>query len=403
MLKVIMKFQFFFFCIIAFGTCIDPYYPHLDKYQSVLVVEGLVTDEKVPYKVRLSRTFQSIDSMPEIINDAIIYIADETGNMTSFEYSDNGIYKTDSAFFYGEPGKTYTLHIETRDGNKYQSQPCVMLPASNIDSVYLSREEEIDNIQGKFRTGIMIYLDIEENNEDGKYFRWEYEETWKFRSPYPKRFDYINGSLIKLDSFREYCWKSNKSGEILILSVLPGQEYSSKNVPITFIPSDESDRLTVRYSILIKQYSISQKEFDFWYNLKQVSERGGNIFDTQPFPVISNIFNTDNPEEIVLGYFEVSSVKERRIFIIPEDLKELDLPRFNYSCLKFVVSPSDYNPPMSFDEIYQGFMAHGGIVFVETIYDKESKESKLVFVQKECSDCSIVGTITKPEFWDDLP
>jgi hypothetical protein len=52
---------------------------------------------------------------------------------------------------------------------------------------------------------------------------------------------------------------------------------------------------------------------------------------------------------------------------------------------------------MSYDEIYEGFMAHEGIVFVELI-DNE----KVVFVQEECSDCSIVGTLTKPEFWDDL-
>jgi len=392
-----MKFQFLFFCIFAIGTCTDPYYPHLDKYQSVLVVEGLVTDEKVPYEVRLSRTFQSIDSIPEIINDAIIHISDETGNMTSLKYSGDGIYKTDSALFCGELGKTYTLHIETGDGNKYQSQPCVMLPAADIDSVYFNREEIIDNIRGKISAGIMIYLDIEDNNEYGRYFLWEYEETWKFSLPYPRRYEYINGAFIKLDTVREYCWKSNKSGEILILSELPDQEYSGKKVPITFIASDESDRLTDRYSILIKQYSISQKEFDFWHNLKQVNEDGGNIFDTQPFPVLSNIYNTDDPEEKVLGYFEVSSVKERRIFIIPEDLKELDLPGFNYNCLKYVVAPSDYKPPMSYDEIYEGFMAHEGIVFVELI-DNE----KVVFVQEECSDCSIVGTLTKPEFWDDL-
>jgi hypothetical protein len=103
----------------------------------------------------------------------------------------------------------------------------------------------------------------------------------------------------------------------------------------------------------------------------------------------------------VLGYFEVSAVKERRIFIIPEDLKELDLPRFNYNCLKFVLSPSDYAPEMIPDEIYRGVMASSGIVFIDIINDEEMYA--LVFAQEECSDCSVVGTLNKPEFWDDLP
>jgi Domain of unknown function (DUF4249) len=244
MLKRIFKFQFLLFCIIALGTCIEPYYAHLDKYHSALVVEGLVTDEKALSEVRLSRTFQSIDSIPEIIDDAIVYITDETGNMTSLEYSGDGKYKTDNALFYGEPGKTYTLHVETSDCRKYQSEPCVMLPVSNIDSVYFSKEEAIDNIQGKSKTGIMIYLDTDKENKNEECLRWEYEETWKFRLPYPRRYDYIDEHFIKLDSVEEYCWKSNKSGEILIRSVLPGLEYTSKKIPIIFIPSDGSDRLT---------------------------------------------------------------------------------------------------------------------------------------------------------------
>jgi hypothetical protein len=405
-LKDIVKFPVFLFCVIALCKCIDPYYPQLDKYESLLVVEGLVTDEKIPYEVRLSRTFKSADSIPEKINDATVFITDESGNVARLVNSGDGIYKTDSALFSGQPGKTYSLHIETSDGKKYLSEPCVMLPVPEIDTVYYFKDEEVDNVSGNYRTGIMIYLDCDEIVGDEGNLRWEYEETWKFKPPNPKRYDYVSGSIVQLDNVREYCWKTNNSGEILTHSVIPGQTDFIKKEPVLFIPSGESDRLTVQYSILIKQYSVSSKEFGFWNNLKQVNETSGGIFDTQPYPVISNIYNTGDPEEKVLGYFKVSAVKQKRIYITPEDIKGLNLPQYINDCIKFVVSPEDYPPPqpwekpITFDDIYNMFMAAGGFIFVEPVYDPIYK---LVFAPEECSDCSLTGSIEKPDFWIDLP
>ncbi len=410
MLKSGLKIPFFIFCFLALSTCIDSYNTHLSNYQSLLVIEGLVSDEKTPYEVRLSRTFQSLNSTPENINDAMVFITDESGNMATFTCSGGGIYKTDSALFSGKPGKTYTLHVETREGNKYLSEPCFMRPAPDIDSVYYTRDEKITDTQGNLQTGIMIYLDSDEATGADKFFRWEYEETWKFRLPNPKKYNYISENLIvDLKNIREYCWKTNKSNEILTSSILPGEKDFIRKKPVLFIASGESDRLTIQYSILIKQFSISRKEFYFWNNLRQVNEIGGDIFDTQPYPVISNIYNVDNPKDKVLGYFKVSAVKKKRIFITSQELKGLSLPPFDYNCVKFVVSPEDYppppySPPMTFDEVYNMFIAAGGYTFVEPLYkDRTTELFKLVFVPNECSDCALAGSIVKPDFWIDLP
>lgn len=411
MVKRIAKILFFLFWILTLTTCIDPYYPELGKYKSLLVIEGMVTDGNAPARVRLTRTFQSADSIPQKISDAQVYITDEDDNKTDLYYTGEGNYKTgESSGYKGQTGKIYTLHVKTSDGKEYLSEPCVMLPVPEIDSVYFARVEKVDKNNNSINTGIMIYLDTDETTEDECYLRWEFQETWKFKLPSPKRYDYISDTeIIQLNSIREYCWKTNLSGEILTRPVLPGQG-SVKNMPLNFVSPDKSDRLTVQYSILVRQYSISTEEYNYWENLKQVNETTGDIFDTQPYSVTSNINGMTDPAEKVLGYFMVSSVKEKRIFITTNELVGLELPVYKYPCTEHIVDPDTYFIPGSFgqpptwDEINEMFMSVGGFIFVQPIYvDQTDELYKLVFATVECSDCSETGTIKRPDFWIDLP
>jgi hypothetical protein len=269
--------------------------------------------------------------------------------------------------------------------------------------------EEFDKNNNSINAGIMIYLDTDETTEDECYLRWEFEETWKFKLPYPKRYDYISDTeIIRLNNIREYCWKTNLSGDILTSPVLPGQG-SIKNVPLHFISPEKSDRLTVQYSINVRQYSISTEEYNYWENLKQVNETTDDIFNTQPYSVTSNIHNTADPSDKVLGYFKVSSVKEKRIYITSNELLRLDLPGYIYPCTEYIVDPYTYFMPGSqgkaptWDEINEMFMSVGGFTFIQPIYVGETDElSKLVFATLECSDCSETDIITQPDFWIDL-
>ena len=400
------------FIILVLCTCIDPYTPKISGTKSYLVVQGLITDENASYEVKLSRTIQSENSIPETVNDATLFITDEAGNRTSLSNAGSGIYKTDSTIFRGVSGKSYTLHISTGNENEYISAPCLMLPVPDIDSIYYEKDEEITNNQTETQQGIRIFLDSKEGDENNRYFRWEFVETWKFRVPMPRKFNFIDSAHIPtlpVEEVKEYCWKQRKSSEILVKSFSSGQAHIVKKEPIFFIASDKSDRLSLEYSILIKQYSISKKESDFWNNLKQVNEGGGDIFDPQPFPVISNIYNLNNPGDQVLGYFQVSSVKTKRKFIPFSEMVPLNLPFFQPDCKRIEVSPEDYpsppyGPPMTWDRLYRMFLfLPDRYTFVEPLfYQGTASLKKLVFTSPECSNCEVTGTSKKPDFWIDL-
>ena len=394
--------------ILALTTCIDPYTLKLDNYESLLVVDALVTQESIPYTIKLSRTFQDRDTLPDMVTNALVNMEDSQGNVTVFHEVSPGIYKSDPTNFTGQVGEIYTLNIKTSDGLEYESDPCVMTEVPEVDSIYFAYDKEFFNNGTEEEEGIRIFVDAGNEGGISKYFRWEFEEVWKFRTPYPEAYEYLgNGNVLPIEVENHVCWSYNNSSEILIQST--DQQVSTRinKKPLNFIASGRTDRLRIQYSILVKQYSISKSEFEFWSNLKQVNESGGDIFEKQPFSVVGNIHCVNRQNQKVLGYFQVSDVKQKRRYITYIDLYKLGIPSYHYSCNPIEIGPIDYldpevtgqqNPP-TFDQIYQWNISKG-YVFVYALYNNLSLE-RLAFATKICSDCSLTGDPQKPEWWVD--
>jgi len=403
-----MKRIFAFLFLVAAASCIDPYKPDIKNYDSLLVVEGLITNENSSYKINLHRTTKEKSTFPEKVNDANVYITDGDGIKTHLSNCGAGCYKTDSTSLTGIPGKKYTLQILTGDGKEYKSEECTMLPVAGIDTVYYEKGEEISGNPAESSTGLKIFLNSTDATGNNQYLRWTYEEAWKFLLPDPQRYKCI----MVLDSetymfeqipvVKEICWKKSQSEEIITNSILAGKTNLITRQQIQFIDPVKSDRLTKQYSILIKQYSISEKEYNFWNNLKKVNIAGEDIFGSQPYQTISNIHNVKDASEMVLGYFEVSAVNQKRIFITAHDLDNLYLPHYATDCVEIAKSPEDWpsRTPPSFYEIYYHIMYD--YTFIRPIFNANKTLHKLVFATKVCSLCEYSGLTTRPDFWIDL-
>jgi hypothetical protein len=383
--------------------CIDPFIPNLKGIKSLLVVDALLTNENRSYSVKLSRTRQIQNTEPEMVFGAEVIIKDKYGNNSILHETAPGIYKTDSLLFRGETGNSYILYIKTPDGTEYESDSCIMYPVKKIDTVYFNKDQEFQNNRSVIQDGIRIFIDSE-NSGDEKYLRWIYDEWWKFSLPTPKRYDYINQNHIPQipeTKIKQVCYCHNESDEIIIHSSESAQTNRIEKEPILFIASALSDRLLIQYSIEIKQLSISEEEYHFWELMKQVNESGGDIFEKQPFSIISNIHNINDPAETVLGYFQVSSVEKKRIYITREDIAEFDIPVYNYDCERVEVGPGDYPYQITFDKIYK-YYTEAGSYFIGPVYGIWGQLWKLVFTSPVCADCTVRGSLTKPDFWIDL-
>lgn len=385
-------------------SCIDPFSPRTENFESLLVVDALVTNENETYYCTLSRSIQNIRDTPEKVSGATVIVKDDLGAAFTFSEASPGIYKSDSLAFRAETGRTYTLNITTKEGVKYESDPVTMQEVQAIDSLYFGKDWETDD-EGVLHDGVRIYIDSKKP-QSGTYLRWTYEEWWKTHVPYQPYYQFLdeNNIVPVLEPGNVICWRNNKSSEIIAGSpdADAGGEFRKK--PLFFIAADHADRLMVRYYIKIRQYSISKSEYEFWDQMQQIRDVGGDIFDRQPFQIISNVYNVDKPTDRVLGYFQVSSVSAASMYITRHEVDSLGLSQFDYGCEILYASPNTDFPgkpakQVSFTQMYN-IIVKEGYVFIDYLIS-ESGLVYLVFVRDYCADCTVTGNPNKPDFWVD--
>jgi hypothetical protein len=367
-------------------------------------VDALITDENSSYFIRLSRTTETPHETPDAVTGAQVLVTDNLGNSGVFTEILAGLYKSDSTEFTGSPGRAYTLHVRTAEGKEYESDPSTLYGGRDIDTVTYA-SDRITRDDGEVVEGLRIYADSK-GSTDSRYFRYKYEEWWKFSIPYPKGYVYINeNNVYEIPLANVTCWKSNKSDDINIQSREPGTDGDFIKKPVLFIASEESNRLLIQYCIEISQLSLSENEYDFWDQMKQINESGGDIFDKQPFQVLTNIHSVSDPKEKVLGYFQVSSISRKRIYITRNNIRNLDIKLYRYPCSLIFASPADFPnsiPPMTFNDLY-AFYASMSLTFIGPQRDEMNQALKaLIFVDNYCADCTMTGSPDKPDFWIDL-
>ena len=375
LIKPIQQFILFLFILLLNG-CIVQFIPETGEDQDLLVVEGLITDQPGPNTIRLSKSLPlGVKNAAKPLEGCIVTISDDLGNYYSLNETVAGTYVTNPTNFQGIIGRWYTLHINTSTDNNnlnYQSFPMEMKPVPPIDSIFY--EKEVIKESDEFSPAVevcQIYLNTHDPENSCKFYRWEYSETWEFRLPFPV----LNNT----------CWISNNSDKINIKTTAAFKEDRINRYPLNYI-SNLTDRLRVKYSILVNQYSLNEDEYVYWEKLQNIAEQVGGLYDITPALIPSNIWCVEDPNEKVLGYFSVSANSSKRIFIKDNFSGVINLynqcigdtifdrgpiPNLNTSC--WVLIDHSFPPPFY----------------------------KVITFSKGCADCSVRGTTIEPVSWRD--
>ncbi len=145
-------------------------------------------------------------------------------------------------------------------------------------------------------------------------------------------------------------------------------------------------RLTKKYSILVKQYSVSEEEYGYSEKLQNVIQHVGSLYDLTPASIPSNIGCIENPGEKVLGYFSVSAVNTKRIFINNYFRGIINL----YSdCGHKAIGGNEVPPNL------------GVLVWIIIDRSDPSPRYKSLTFLKSCYDCTVRGTNIEPPFRDE--
>lgn len=399
--KVKIIFFYLLLSILPIWSCMDPYKVDISNSENLLVVESLITDENKSHVVKISRSISDLGDVYTSEENATVIIVCNDGTEEVLTEKSPGFYVTDSLKFKVIVGNSYKLKIKTKNGDTYESDDCKMLPASTIDRVYYERKV-ITDVNDELIEGIQFFVDGKAGSDS--YVRWLYEEVWKFAVPYPQYVTFVDNEkkdsmeLVSISPQNVYCWKKSESQEIEVHSL--GNQSSSllqgKNV--CFIPTGINDKFNIKYSINIKQLSISREEYNYLNKLKESTEDVDDLFGSQPYSVQGNIKNIENADEPVLGYFQMGAVSSKRVFVSWQDAMDLGLQ--NVIVLESCPTDTIYIDGDNFKDlysIYEYFVLNGELV----LHDRELLPTGLILTEPQCADCRLTGSPKRPEFWED--
>ncbi len=372
-------------------SCVERYY--LEEESDIarrIVVEALITDHDTLQKVILSNT-----SMPERpvhlpLTHCMVSITDSNGHEFIFVESpaSPGTYlgSIDSSSMYA--GNRFRLFFTVPSGRQYASDYEELTECPPVDSVYYKISTQSTFNPDVDIHGVQFFMDLDASGYDGRYYRLQIDETWEYHASWPVTLFWAGRIYSVTDDYsRFYCYKTIPVDQIFILTTAGFAENRYQRYQLHFV-DNLTQKLKYGYSLLIKQYSMSEGAYYYWMNLKKNNQESGGLFDSQPALLRSNVRNIDDPGEIVLGYFSVSSVQTRRItFSDIEGLSFDDEP---------LCTPREVNlglvdwPPEEWP------------VYLIIFKDPLTGANMLGMAGKECFDCTLLGgTTEKPSYWDE--
>jgi len=300
--------------VLFFGACKEEFWPELGEYENILVVDGSITNEPGPYEIKLSisTSVQNPQFVP--YSGAKVSIIDDEGLVESLTEKSPGHYQTLDNGFQGVVGKAYKISI-TLDGKTYESSYQTIPQPVGIEDIYTKIETRATENDFYTLYGYQFYLDTEMAESDTTFYLWRLYGTYKYRSDFLIRYIW-DGRLIPFpqpDSLYT-CYNDDNIDNFYTMSTAGLAEPVIKGLPLNFV-NTETRKLSIRYSLLVKQFSLNRNAYEYFDRVNAISSEQESLFTEQPYQVRGNVFNVENSDELVLGYFLVGGVAVKRIYV----------------------------------------------------------------------------------------
>ena len=360
-------------CVISFASCEQSYSPPATQGNyNYMVVDGLINTGTDSTIFNLSNSSNLGDSLPAApVTGAEIIVEGSQGYSSQLTELGNGRYG--SAALNVDPTQQYRVSISTPNGDRYLSDYVPVTQAPAIDSISWKQQNQ----------EVQIFVTTHDPQNLVNYYEWKFAETWEYQAAYDAETIYVNGAILpRPDSQQVYtCWSSSNSTDILVGSSSNLSQHIIYEQPLTSI-LQPSVKLSVEYSILVKQFGLTNAAYSYWEDLKANTEELGNIFAPTPSEVSGNIHCINNPALPVLGYVSAGNVQEKRIFINNQQLNDWG---YSTGCSDTTVSIDSYINKY----YYRGFEP---IDFVGVCC--------VSMTGNNCADCTLAGgTTMQPSFW----
>jgi hypothetical protein len=296
--------------IVALGcisqSCIKKVDVETRNVAPILVVEGAVTTDTVPYTVKLtySGPLGSSENIPDqyLEKNATVTISDDLGNNTTLVYRDQGVYETTDPAYIGKAGRTYQVTVLLKNGKKYVSIPEKIkapVPVTQVSTQFVYK------FNFDFPTYLNIYADAKDPGQEENYYRWTFI-NWVLRQT--KGVSCGFGCIMY-----EYCYQKYVDKEVRLLSdaAINGNDIKNQLVGRCYIYSYGNPLID------IAQQSLSREAYQFWRAYQDQQSRTGSILDPLPASIKGNVRNAADSTDYALGYFSAYSIAHKKAILLP--------------------------------------------------------------------------------------
>lgn len=315
------------YCILAFvilQSCEQIYTPEVDEVESAVVVDARIVSGVTGNYISLYQSVGYNDNsrIYPPVSGASVSIISNTGDEYKLRETTPGRFPADLNL---NAENQYKLRI-SHAGKTYESTFESVPSAPSVDTVYgvagtkLIAPEGSNDIDDFIETvGVQLYTDIVSNNQL-PYFRFtarlvmQYTYTVLIPSP--------SGPM----EVTTYAWNSYTPGTTFNIAS-PDRFTSTNNIlrhPLYFLtkrPYIEKQSFMEHgpyfngWILILYQHRLSETAYNFYNDLNKQLEATGKMFDPLYVQAENNLSCLSNPDEVILGNFEISTVTETRYFV----------------------------------------------------------------------------------------
>jgi len=376
-----IKYTLLLATILIFG-CKEEFELESSNNQSLIVIEGFISNDPGPYTIKVSTSSQLEEPSLHPITECIVSLIDDKGFEEILTEIEPGKYVSDKDGIQGQIGNKYKLSVIKKDNTTYETDFQKINEPVEISNIYADTAS-VEILDDSNLKGYQFFIDTKVASSQETYLLWNLTESYEYTTDY-KLYGIWDGTLHVVnqdttfnfdDTYR--CWNTEVIKNVFTaeMASLSYPELSGKK--LHFVGTD-SKRLTIKYNVLVNQYTINEQTHTFWKGIEDQMSDDNYLYSSQPYNVESNIINIDNPEEVVLGYFTVASVSKMRLYV------DNQFSNFSYEKSYVITDPEVMYDPRRPTPRY----------FIRT------EEGNLGEVQRSSFDCrKDGGKTTKPNFW----
>jgi hypothetical protein len=284
-------------------SCIDRLDFWKETEEGQLIIYGLFTDSDDSHIVNIS-TSAPFAFRPKGVSNGEVFLLTEGKGKKAYINKGNGKYELQDV--KAKNGESYALEVvleEVTYRSNFQKMPeLVGKDSLSYQIVYEPFRTPLD--EHLFKVYAKSQLP---DTKDQLFIRWIVEEAhyWPLLwippgvPPPPPCFIFDVMDPTKVNLF-DGTVTANRQNEQLL---------ATRKIDNAFL---------FPFFVTVNQLSINREAFDYWERINIVLNNKGSLFDIPPAPVFGNIININDPNQHILGFFEVAKSSVSRFYVTSE-------------------------------------------------------------------------------------